>query len=426
MSSRKPQKQYLSIGELATEIGVSTSVLYALMRDGKLPGASRIGQRIIVHLATFTKAMGHDVDEPETPATQEPAKPRLVDPFQVAEAVAAELRPPKKVEERANQEPLQAWTELPALVPVVKSDKYQYYNSLSQRNIPAEIIDRIQALRSEGLRPSDIRKQMEKDRRIAVGRGVNSPPVPKYNSISRHASLYDQRGFTPKDEPEEVEESIQDLFRRAAENGVNIWLEKGNIAITKDAEDEPMPPALLASLKARMPEIVAYLGDNPMGNIPVVEEVTEAAEEPRHVVHTDVVSWPDTDDGTELFRIGDQSEHNVGETARVAIRLAFTCINCKEVKEREEKLVLSVCRPGRRDIEKDIVSYALCGTKCAKEFIDQKDEAEWLNTPIGRQLTTEELKAEGWIEVPTFSTPENTETSGSLWRKLRNLVDGNE
>ena len=366
MSSRKPQKQYLSIGELATEIGVSTSVLYALMRDGKLPGASRIGQRIIVHLATFTQSMGHDGEEPETPATQEPTKPRLVDPFQVADERANQehvvygggISPPKKVEEPTNQEPLQTWTELPALVPVVKSDKYQYYNSLSQRNIPAEIIDRIQALRSEGLRPSDIRKQMEKDRRIAVGRGVNSPPVPKYNSISRHASLYDQRGFTPKDEP-------------------------------------PF-------------------------------EVVEEPKEPRHVVHTDVISWPDTDDGTELFRIGDQSEHNVGETARVAIRLAFTCINCKEVKEREEKLVLSVCRPGRRDIEKDIVSYALCSTKCAKEFIDQKDEAEWLNTPIGRQRTTEELKAEGWIEVPTFSTPENMETSGSLWRKLRNLVDGNE
>ena len=368
MSPRKTQKQYVSIRELAKEIGVSTSVLYTEARAGKLPGASRIGQRIIIHLGTFMKSMGHDGDEPETPATQEPETPRLVDPFQVAEAVAAQLRPPKEIDEQANKQPLQPWTELAEKKPLVSSGKFQYYNHLSTRTVPAEIIDRIQDLRSRRLTARQILVSMGIEASNARLRGLNPPPVPKMNTVARYSKEFDRHG----------------------------------------------PRSLKHTQEMMEPEVAE------------AAEAAEAAEEPRHVIHTDVVSWPDTDDGTELFRIGDQSEHNVGETARVAIRLAFTCTNCKEVKEREEKLVLSVCRPGRRDIEKDIVSYALCSTKCTKEFIDQKDETEWLNTPIGRQLTTEEMKAEGWMEVPTFSTPENTETSGSLWRKLRNMAGGNE
>ena len=196
---------------------------------------------------------------------------------------------------------------------------------------------------------------MRHDVNIAMLQGLNPPPIPRMNTVSRYAKEFDEHGSRSLKRTQEM-----------------------------------MEPEAVA---ARRPEDITF---------------------------------PDTEDGREFYRIGDRSEHNVGATVHLEVRPAFTCNNCKEVREREEKLVLTVCRPGRRDVEKDLVSYALCSTKCAKEFIDEKDEAEWLNTPIGRQRTTEELKAEGWIEVPTFLTPESTETSGSLWRKLRNLAGGNE
>ena len=386
----KKQKAIVSIRELAKETGLSPSVLYGQARNGKLPGARKMGKRIIVHLETFmTTFFGIEAckDAPEPgpqslaqsaleEATRENARPepdyasisRDLEDAQgrlLAEAVQAQLRTPKKIEERTNQEPLQPWTELPENKPLVSSGKFQYYNHLSTRTVPSEIIDRIQDLRSKGHKPRQILASMRHDANIAKLQGLNPPPVPRMNPVSRYAKEFDAHGSR-------------------------------SLKRTQEMVEPEVPEA------------------KPLGR-----QVSPA-------IGNDAKTWPDIDDGREFFRIGDQSEHNVGDAVRLSLREAFTCANCKEVKERQEKLALSVCRPGRRDIEKDIVSFALCSTKCAKEFIDQKDEAEWLNTPIGRQRTTEELKAEGWIEVPTFSTTESTETSGSLWRKLRNLVDGNE
>ena len=42
-----------SIPELSRQYGVSETLLYALANDGKLPGARRIGKRIVIHVETF-------------------------------------------------------------------------------------------------------------------------------------------------------------------------------------------------------------------------------------------------------------------------------------------------------------------------------------------------------------------------------------
>ena len=42
-----------SIPELAAEYQVSESTLYALANRGALPGARRLGKRIVIHRATF-------------------------------------------------------------------------------------------------------------------------------------------------------------------------------------------------------------------------------------------------------------------------------------------------------------------------------------------------------------------------------------
>jgi excisionase family DNA binding protein len=43
----------MSVMEAAVEAGVSESTLYALANQGKLPGARRVGKRIIIHRAVF-------------------------------------------------------------------------------------------------------------------------------------------------------------------------------------------------------------------------------------------------------------------------------------------------------------------------------------------------------------------------------------
>ena len=56
----------MSISEAAIEAGVSESTLYALANQGKLPGARRVGKRIVVHRETFENwlrsGMGDEVD----------------------------------------------------------------------------------------------------------------------------------------------------------------------------------------------------------------------------------------------------------------------------------------------------------------------------------------------------------------------------
>lgn len=43
----------MSISEAASEAQVSESTLYALANQGKLPGARRVGKRIVVHRGVF-------------------------------------------------------------------------------------------------------------------------------------------------------------------------------------------------------------------------------------------------------------------------------------------------------------------------------------------------------------------------------------
>ena len=46
-----------SIPELAIEYGVSEALLYNLANSGQLPGARRLGKRIVVHRETFQEWM---------------------------------------------------------------------------------------------------------------------------------------------------------------------------------------------------------------------------------------------------------------------------------------------------------------------------------------------------------------------------------
>ena len=43
----------MNMAEAAIEAGVSEATLYSLANQGKLPGARRIGHRIIIHRETF-------------------------------------------------------------------------------------------------------------------------------------------------------------------------------------------------------------------------------------------------------------------------------------------------------------------------------------------------------------------------------------
>lgn len=43
----------VSIPELSRVYGVSETLLYTLANEGKLPGARRLGKRIVVHVETF-------------------------------------------------------------------------------------------------------------------------------------------------------------------------------------------------------------------------------------------------------------------------------------------------------------------------------------------------------------------------------------
>lgn len=43
----------MSIAEAADQAGVSTATLYGLANRGQLPGARRIGKRIVIHRGVF-------------------------------------------------------------------------------------------------------------------------------------------------------------------------------------------------------------------------------------------------------------------------------------------------------------------------------------------------------------------------------------
>ena len=43
----------MSVAEAATEAGVSEATIYSLANKGELPGARRLGKRIVIHRETF-------------------------------------------------------------------------------------------------------------------------------------------------------------------------------------------------------------------------------------------------------------------------------------------------------------------------------------------------------------------------------------
>ena len=53
MSNQQVKKPGASIPELAVEYKISESTLYSLANRNMLPGARRLGKRIIVHRETF-------------------------------------------------------------------------------------------------------------------------------------------------------------------------------------------------------------------------------------------------------------------------------------------------------------------------------------------------------------------------------------
>ena len=53
----------MSILEAADQAGVSTATLYSLANQGKLPGARRIGKRIVIHRETFLRWLSEGMGE---------------------------------------------------------------------------------------------------------------------------------------------------------------------------------------------------------------------------------------------------------------------------------------------------------------------------------------------------------------------------
>ena len=53
----RPKRTGASIPELSEEFGVSETVLYGLANSNNLPGARRLGKRIVVHRETFEEWM---------------------------------------------------------------------------------------------------------------------------------------------------------------------------------------------------------------------------------------------------------------------------------------------------------------------------------------------------------------------------------
>lgn len=45
----------IAISQAAAQAGVSEAVLYSLANQGRLPGARRIGKRIVIHRETFLR-----------------------------------------------------------------------------------------------------------------------------------------------------------------------------------------------------------------------------------------------------------------------------------------------------------------------------------------------------------------------------------
>ena len=53
MTAAEKVRMGMNVAEAAIEAGVSEATLYSLANQGKLPGARRLGHRIIIHRETF-------------------------------------------------------------------------------------------------------------------------------------------------------------------------------------------------------------------------------------------------------------------------------------------------------------------------------------------------------------------------------------
>ena len=50
---KKELPDFLSVKELASYLGVNTNTVYGAIKKGKIPGAKKIGGRILIHRLTF-------------------------------------------------------------------------------------------------------------------------------------------------------------------------------------------------------------------------------------------------------------------------------------------------------------------------------------------------------------------------------------
>ena len=114
-------------------------------------------------------------------------------------------------------------------------------------------------------------------------------------------------------------------------------------------------------------------------------------------------------------------EHNIGDQVRMSNATHFICSECKKGRRNPERLSLSVVRPGRSE-QKDVATHLLCSAVCAIKFIEEKEETEWNNTTLQR---LEPRQQEITFPLPNTAPPEKSQT-GSLWRRFRDLVGGNE
>ena len=53
----------MSVSEAAAQAGVSEATLYSLANQGKLPGARRLGKRIVIHRETFMRWLADGMGE---------------------------------------------------------------------------------------------------------------------------------------------------------------------------------------------------------------------------------------------------------------------------------------------------------------------------------------------------------------------------
>ena len=306
--------------------------------------------------------------------------------------------------------PLPAWTLIPEVrnfASEAGTSRYRYFQRYSQREVPTEIADRIQELRAKNWTPQQIERQMKLDSANAARSGVISPPVPSSSSIRSYSTLYDNGQMVPLASVEPAGNFPSS--RRRRNTGGLTRLASGGIEASgryaparwglswyitdengKSVRHSKTFYGSLEQAEAALQRIVAD-ADRARGNH---EEAGDAV--PGHVEHRSA--------SLAEYNLGDHESHALTG----AVERPFDCAYCGIRHSRQTRLILSVCRPGRRDVAMDVMEYALCSADCIKNLVE-KEEESW-------RFTSLDLNQ---------SKPKTVEENGSLWRRLRGLADGN-